>query len=150
MAEEKDYQRAMALEREANDARIRELEAENAALKNRLDKYDIPDAEIDKALRVVPEFREGLGKYDSEVGADVEKVCFAVESLAANLKITRAALARKDAALAAADKTLKDGKAVAEIWIPYLGLQGRAISGLVGFVTDVDGARALIAAALPE
>jgi len=30
MAEEKDYQRAMALEREANDARIRELEADVA------------------------------------------------------------------------------------------------------------------------
>ena len=66
----------------------------------------------------------------------------------ARIRELETALAHKDAALAAADKTLKDGKAVAEIWIPYLGLQGRAISGLVGFVTDVDGARALIAAAL--
>ena len=86
----------------AAKARIRELEAENAVLKNRFDKYDIPDAELDKILVALPDLKaQAKAATDSEIREALLKIDLALEALAVNLKIARAALARKDAALAA-------------------------------------------------
>ena len=152
MAEEKDYQRAMALEREANDARIRELEAENAVLKNRFDKYDIPDAELDKILVALPDLKaQAKAATDSEIREALLKIDLALEALAVNLKIARAALARKDAALAAADKKIITARALAKdaMLKGQLPENEHAIK-LVNADIELREARALIAAALKE
>ena len=80
MAEEKDYQRAMALEREANDARIRELEADVA-------RKDTALAAADKMLAVFQDIGEALAvpiewEYEGETIAVATDVAAAREAIA--------------------------------------------------------------------